>query len=122
MKTILLIEDDPFLSRMYTKIFSLHDFKIEAAADGEEGLAAAKRLKPDAILLDIMMPKLNGMEVLEGLKKDDTTKDIPVIMLTNLSDQQQRDAALAAGALRYLVKSEFDPDETVDVVKETLSK
>ena len=121
MKTVLLVEDDPFLSRMYTKIFNIHGYDIQSAGDGEAGLATAKSLKPDVILLDIMMPKLNGMEVLAELKKDDSTKDIPVIMLTNLGDQQQRDSALSAGAVKFLVKSEYDPDETVQVVKETIN-
>lgn len=120
MKKILLIEDDPFLSRMYVKVFELHGFSIEMRSDGAAGFEAVKTLKPDLILLDIMMPKLNGMEVLDLLKKEPTTKDIPVLMLTNLSDQQQREEALSKGALKYLVKSELDPDETVKVVKEVL--
>lgn len=120
MKTILLVEDDPFLTRMYTKIFSMHGYDIKTAADGQAGFDLARSLKPDIVLLDIMMPKLNGMEALGLLKKGEATKDIPVVMLTNLSDQQQHDAALAAGAVKYLVKSEFDPDQTVAIVKEVL--
>lgn len=120
MKTVLLVEDDPFLTRMYVKIFTIHNFDIKTALDGEAGFAAAKEVKPDIILLDIMMPKLNGIEVLDLLKKEPSTKDIPVVMLTNLSDQQQRDEAISKGAVKYLVKSELDPDETVEVVNQTL--
>lgn len=120
MKKILLVEDDPFLSRMYVKIFKMRGFSIQAEYDGEAGLAAAKEDKPDIILLDIMMPKMNGLEVLEALKADPNTKTIPVVMLTNLSDQKQQKTALEGGAVKYLIKSEFDPDETVEVVKEIL--
>lgn len=120
MKNILLVEDDPFLSRMYVKIFEMRGFKIRAEYDGEAGLAAVKEAKPDIILLDIMMPRLNGLEVLDALKGDEATKSIPVVMLTNLSDQKQQKAALEAGAVKYLVKSDFDPDQTVEVVKEIL--
>ncbi len=122
MKTVLLIEDDPFLTRMYVKIFELRKYDIKTALDGEIGLVQAKEIHPDIILLDIMMPKLNGIEVLEALKQEPSTKDIPVVMLTNLSDQAQRDEALAKGAVKYLVKSELDPDETVEVVASILSK
>lgn len=120
MKNILLVEDDPFLSRMYVKIFEMRGFKIRAEYDGEAGLAAVKETKPDIILLDIMMPRMNGLEVLDALKGDEATKSIPVVMLTNLSDQKQQKAALEAGAVKYLVKSDFDPDQTVEVVKEIL--
>jgi len=105
---------------MYVKIFEMRGFKIRAEYDGEAGLAAVKEAKPDIILLDIMMPRLNGLEVLDALKGDEATKSIPVVMLTNLSDQKQQKAALEAGAIKYLVKSDFDPDQTVEVVKEIL--
>ena len=87
MSKILIIEDEAAVARMYEKIFMYAGFSIEIAGDGEEGLAKVKTSNPDLILLDIMMPKMDGLKVLEFLKKDETTKNIPVIVLTNLGNE-----------------------------------
>jgi len=122
MATIILItEDDPLMSRMYQKIFSFEGFQVEMAADGQEGLDKARELKPTMILLDVMMPKLNGLQVLEKLKADPETKAIPVVMLTNLAGQQDAESALAKGAIKYIVKSEYEPKQVADMVKELLA-
>lgn len=121
MANILIIEDDPLMSRMYQKIFVFAGYQVDMAADGQEGLDKARSTKPTLILLDIMMPKMNGLQVLEKLKSDPDTKTIPVIMLTNLAGQHDAETALQKGAVRYIVKSEYDPKQVSDIVKEILS-
>jgi twitching motility two-component system response regulator PilH len=119
--TILITEDDPLMSRMYQKIFTFEGYDVHMAADGQEGLDLARELKPTMILLDVMMPKLNGLQVLDKLKADPETKTIPVVMLTNLAGQQDAENALAKGAIKYIVKSEYEPKQVADMVKELLA-
>jgi CheY-like chemotaxis protein len=121
MAKILIVEDDPLMSRMYQKIFTFEKYEVEMAGDGEEGLAKAKSAKPEIILLDIMMPKMNGLEVLDHLKANPETKDIPVVILTNLSTQADAEAALNKGAVKFIIKSEQDPKEVADMVKVILA-
>ncbi len=121
MAKILIVEDDPLISRMYQKIFTFEKYEVVSAADGEEGLEQARKEKPTLILLDVMMPKMNGLEVLEKLKADPETKSLPVVMLTNLSGEKDAESALAKGAVKYIVKSEHEPKEIADMVKEILA-
>jgi CheY-like chemotaxis protein len=121
MAKILIIEDDPLMSRMYQKIFSFEKYEVEMAGNGEEGLAKAGTFGPTIILCDVMMPIMNGMQVLEKLKADPATKAIPVVMLTNLAGQQDAEAALAKGAVKYIIKSEHDPKEVTTMVKEIIA-
>jgi CheY-like chemotaxis protein len=121
MAKLLITEDDPLMSRMYQKIFTFEGFEVVMAADGQEGLDKAREVNPTLILLDVMMPKLNGLQVLEKLKADPATKAIPVIMLTNLAGQQDAENALSKGAIKYIVKSEYDPKQVADMVKEILA-
>lgn len=121
MAKILIIEDDPLMSRMYQKIFKFEGYDVEVAGNGEEGLSKAKSVKPTLILLDIMMPKMNGLQVLEHLKADSTTKAIPVVALTNLAGQNDADKALSLGAVKYIIKSEHEPKEVANMVKEILA-
>lgn len=121
MSKILIIEDDPLISRMYEKIFSFESFEVEVANDGEEGLTKARTLKPTLILLDIMMPKMNGLEVLDKLKVDIDTKSIPVVILTNLAGQNDAETALSKGAVKYIIKSQYEPKQIADMVKEILA-
>ncbi len=120
-KVLLLIEDDPLMFRMYKKIFELEGYEVELARGGQEGLAKAKSDKPSLILLDIMMPKMDGFEVLANLKKDPETEAIPVVVLTNLAGQEDAEKALSLGAVKYIVKSEQDPKEVTRIVKEVLA-
>lgn len=121
MAKVLIIEDDPLMSRMYQKIFSFENYEVDIANDGEEGIAKAGTFKPTVILLDVMMPKMNGLQVLERLKADESTKAIPVVMLTNLAGQQDAETALSKGAVRYIIKSEHDPKEVADMVKQIIA-
>ena len=120
MAKVLIIEDDPLISRMYQKIFTFEKYDVEIAKDGQEGLDKARETKPTVILLDVMMPKLNGLQVLEKLKDDNDTKNIPVIILTNLSGQLDAETALSKGAVKYIIKSEHEPKEVANIVKEIL--
>src|SRR3989344_3064412 len=115
---LLIIEDGPLMSRMYQKIFKFEGFNIDTASDGEEGLSKVKSQKPTLILLDIMMPKMNGLEVLEKLKADPATKNIPVVVLTNLAGATDADRAISMGAVKYIIKSEHEPKEVANMVKE----
>lgn len=121
MAKVLITEDDPLMSRMYQKIFTFEGYEVVMAADGEEGLEKARSEKPTIILLDVMMPKMNGLQVLEKLKLDAELKAIPVIMLTNLAGQQDAETALAKGAVKYIVKSEYEPKEVANMVKEIIA-
>jgi CheY-like chemotaxis protein len=117
---VLIIEDDQLIQRMYDKIFSFEKYEVITASDGEEGLEKARTTNPTIILLDVMMPKMNGMEVLEKLKLDPETKAIPVIMLSNLAGENDVETALSKGAVKYIIKSEYDPKEVADMVEEVI--
>ncbi len=118
MAKILIVEDDPMMARMYQNILAGVGYELELAKDGEEGLTLAKTLMPALILLDIMMPKMNGLEVLDHLKSDEQTKTIPVVILTNLSSEKDAETALSKGAVKYIIKSDFEPEKFADLIKE----
>jgi DNA-binding response OmpR family regulator len=118
---ILLIEDDPFLLSMYSTKFEIEKFNVLVADDGEKGLALAFKELPDIILLDILMPKMNGFEVLENLKASKDTRDIPVILLTNLNQKDEIEKGLSIGADDYLIKAHFMPSEVVEKIKKVLA-
>ena len=122
MKKILIIEDDPFLSEMYMAKFSQSDFQVEVATDGKKGLEKIKTSKPDLILLDIVLPKMDGFEILKKVKEDSQLKKIPVILLTNLGQKNEVEKGLALGADEYIIKAHFTPTAVVTKVKEILSK
>ena len=117
---ILLVEDDPFLLSMYSTKFELENFLVITAAEGEKGLALAASEEPDIILLDIMLPGMNGFEVLEKLKADKAVNTIPVILLTNLNQKNEIERGLALGAEDYLIKAHFMPSEVVSKIKKIL--
>ena len=117
---ILLVEDDPFLLDMYSTKFKEVGFDVSIAQDGEMGLAKAKELMPDLILLDIVLPKKDGFEVLKTLKSDAGTAKIPVVLLTNLGLDSDVKRGLELGAQSYIIKAHFTPTEVVAKVKEIL--
>lgn len=118
---VLIIEDDQLIQRMYVKMFTFEKFEVITASDGEEGLEKARTTNPTIILLDVMMPKMNGMQVLEKLKADPETKSIPVIMLSNLAGDNDIETALSKGAVKYIIKSEHDPKEIADMIQEIIT-
>lgn len=119
-KSILLVEDDEFLAELYATKLDLEDFIVTLAIDGERGLKMIKAKKPDLILLDIILPKMDGFELLKAIKKDKNLKDIPVILLTNLSQKDEVKKGLALGADDYLIKAHFMPSEVVRKIKQAI--
>ena len=122
MATILFIEDESILQKSFRKMFENEGYKTVSALDGEIGVNLAKKIRPDLILLDLILPKKNGFEVLEELKKTPETKDIPVIILTNLERNEDIDKALEIVATTYLVKANYSLKEVIGKVRQTLAK
>jgi CheY-like chemotaxis protein len=114
---ILIVEDDSFVKDIYHTKLSQEGYEIVEADNGVEALKKVKENKPDLILLDIIMPYMNGIEVLRELKKDENLKDIPVVLLTNLSQKEEINEGLALGAKDYLIKSHFTPTEVLEKIK-----
>ena len=121
-KKVLIIEDDKFLGELLVKRLSQENFFIELATDGEAGITKAIDLKPDLILLDILLPGMNGYAVLEKLKADPALKDIPVIILSNLGQKGEIEKGLALGAADFLIKAEFDLNDIVGKIQGILNK
>ena len=123
-KTLLIIEDNQSVTDLYETAFKLNEYKVERAASGDEALRMLKSgaPKPDVILLDIMMSNMNGFEFLSKLKQDAELKQIPVVILTNLAQQHDVDRGLELGAMLYLVKSQYDPQEIVDRVSSVFKR
>ncbi len=119
-KNILLVEDDVFLAGIYKKKFEVEGFNITVIDNGEKGLNEAIKKLPDLILLDVLLPKMDGFAVLKALKKEATTKDIPVILLTNLGQKDDVEKGIEEGAADYLIKIHFKPSEVVDKVRKIL--
>jgi DNA-binding response OmpR family regulator len=117
---ILLVEDDTFLVEMYTTKFEIEGFAVIAAEDGQKGLEMAQKESPDIILLDILMPKMDGFAVLDALKKDKALANIPVVLLTNLGQKDDVKKGFEKGAAGYLIKAHFMPSEVVDKIKKIL--
>lgn len=119
-KKIVLVEDDSFLAGMYVSKLNLEDFEVKLAENGEDGLKLATEIMPDLILLDILLPRMDGFEVLKKLKQNPSTADIPVILLTNLGQKKDVDRGLALGAEDYLIKAHFMPNEVIAKIKKIL--
>jgi len=117
-KRVLIVDDDPLISRMYENKMSADGYEAEVAVNGADALLLVRKNRPDLILLDVMMPKMNGVETLKALKGDEATKSIPVFFLTNLGDNPDDIAkAKALGAEDYLVKSQISLKELSEKVK-----
>jgi two-component system alkaline phosphatase synthesis response regulator PhoP len=116
---IILVEDDLFLHELYAETLTNAGYAVVSAKDGEEGLKKIKA-NTDAklILLDLMLPKINGIDVLKEIKKDPNTKNLSVIVLTNLNEQPIIQDALKSGANAYLVKVDYTPLEVIDMVRQ----
>ena len=120
-KKILIIEDDPYLSEMYQMKFKLEGYSVLVARDGQEGLDSAFATKSDIILLDLVMPIKDGYHVLKELKENNKTKDIPVLVLSNLGQVDEIKRAMNDGADKYLIKANMTPEQLVKEVKEALA-
>lgn len=116
MPKVLLIEDEESLRNLYTRILSTKNYEVEAVADGEIALSLLKQFRPDVIVLDIVMPHYNGVEILKILKNDGELKSIPVVMLTALSEMRKITECLDMGAVGYITK-----DSTVEEIVHRLN-
>jgi len=120
-RRILLAEDDRFLRRAAEARLRQHGFEVLTAIDGEEALRVARAQRPDLVLLDVVMPKLQGFDVLKALKQDAATAGIPVIVLSNLGQDRDVEQATALGAAAYLVKAHLSLQDLVEKIDATLA-
>jgi DNA-binding response OmpR family regulator len=121
MTKIAIIEDDPVISQMYRFKFEANDFEVQLANNGKRGVALAETFLPDLILLDLQMPEMGGTEALEIIRKSDWGKNIPVIILTNMGEEESPKKIRALGIHSYIVKANLTPSQVVTRVKEALS-
>lgn len=120
MKKVVIVEDESFLLKALNMQLLNNDFEVLSAEDGEAGLELVRESLPDIVLLDIILPKMNGFDVLAELKKDKKTKKIPVIILSNLGQDEEKKKGLKLGAVDYYVKASTSLDEITQKVKKVL--
>ena len=116
-KTILIVEDDKFLRELIAKKLIKENFEVSEAIDGEEGIKKVKSEQPDLVLLDLILPGIDGFEVLSKMKEDSSLVSIPVIILSNLGQKEDVEKGLKLGAADYLIKAHFTPGEIIDKIK-----
>ena len=121
-KKILLIEDEKIMVNLLAKKLTKEGYDVSVARDGEEGLIKMRELKPDLILLDIIMPKMGGFEVMEEIIKDKKLKEIPIIIISNSGQPVELERAQKLGDKDWLIKTEFDPQEVLDKVIKQIGK
>ena len=121
MTTIAIIEDDQVINQMYRMKFEAAGFDVATASDGEAGVAIVKKFHPDLILLDLQMPNMNGVEALSLIRALPSHKQTPVIVLTNLGEEEAPDGLRKLGVHSYIVKADFTPRQVVERVKHALN-
>jgi len=121
-KKILVIEDDKFLRKVIDRKLLGEGYEVVEATDGSEGVRAAEDSKPDLILLDLVLPEISGFGVLTQLKASLATKNIPVIILSNLGEREDVEKGFSLGAADYLIKSHFNPGEIVEKIEAVFNK
>ena len=126
MKSILLVEDDPFLIDIYTTKFKEEGFSVEVANDGEEGLRklgegeGENEEKFDLLVLDIVLPHVDGWEILKKIKSNEKLKNLKIVILSNLGQKGEVEKGIKLGATKYLIKAHYTPSQVVDEIKEVL--
>jgi len=115
-KKILIVEDEEIMIDLLQRKLTTEGYETSVARDGEEGLKAMREIRPDLILLDIIMPKMGGFEMMEEMNKNKELKKIPVIVISNSGQPVELDRAQKLGAKDWLIKTEFDPQEVIDKV------
>lgn len=120
MAKILIIEDDKFLRELISQKVGGEGYEVLGAIDGEEGLKMAGEVQPSLILLDLILPTMDGFEVLQKLKEGEITKTIPVIILSNLGQKEDIDKGMQLGATDYMIKAHFTPKEIVEKIRSIL--
>lgn len=121
-KKILLVEDEEIMINLLQKKLVQEGYEVLIARNGEEGLSMMKEVKPDIILLDIIMPKMSGFEVMEEMRKDTELKKIPIVVISNSGQPVELDKAKELGARDWLIKTEFDPQEVIEKVIRQIGK
>ncbi|MEK9152199.1 MAG: response regulator [Patescibacteria group bacterium] len=121
-KTILLVEDDVFIRRSYKDGFEIAGFEVDEASDGKEALAKMKARKPDLVLLDLIMPVMDGFEALAEIRKNDQWKKIPVIIFSNLGQESDFKVVKDLGATDYFIKSKWSMKEVIDKLRKYLEE
>jgi len=121
-KKILLVEDEELMTDLLQRKLAKEGYEILVAKDGQEGLKAMREVKPDLVLLDIIMPRMGGFEVMEEMNKDTELKKIPVIVISNSGQPVELDRAQKLGAKDWLIKTEFDPQEVIEKVVRQIGK
>jgi DNA-binding response OmpR family regulator len=119
-KNILIVEDDDFFRELIAKRLASEGFNISEAVDGEQGLEKIKETKPDLIVLDILLPGIDGFEVLSKIKEDPIVVSVPVVILSNLGQKEEVEKGMRLGATDYLIKAQVTSDEIVNKVKSVL--
>jgi len=122
MPKVLIIEDDQRINKVYNLKLAMDGIETATAIDGEEGLRKVYSESPDLILLDLMLPKKSGFEILKEIKSNPKTKDIPVIILSNLAQEKEKEEGMALGAIDYIVKSNVSIQQIMEKVKVVLQK
>lgn len=121
MTKIAIIEDDPVISQMYRMKFEADGFDVQLANDGKKGVAMVEHFAPDMLLLDLQMPEMSGDEALATIRKQPWGKDLPVIILTNLGEEEAPKGIRSLGIHSYIVKAELTPRQVVQRVKDALA-
>ena len=116
-RKILLIEDEKILVKMYTETFTRAGFEVYNVETAEQGIEIAKKINPDIVLLDILLPGSNGLEFLRGTKDDKSLSTIPVLAFSNYTDPATEEEALKLGAKAYIIKADHDPEDTLEIIK-----
>jgi len=119
-RKILLVEDDSMIVEMYKLRFEEEGFEVTVTDKGTEAIKLAESLKPDIILLDIILPEVDGFNILQTLKSETKTKNLPILLLTNLAQESDRERAMAMGANDYYVKSQHTPSDVLQKVMELI--
>lgn len=122
VKKILLIEDDLYIRDLYKRQLDMGGFFTHAFSSGDEGLKSMGENNYDLVLLDVMLPGINGLDILRGIKQNEATKNMPVIMLSNVGQDDVIKEGLVAGAVGYLIKTSFTPNQIVGEVKKILEQ
>ncbi len=120
MKNVLLVEDDPFLIEIYTTKLKESGYNADVAIDGEECFKKIGESMPDLMLLDIVLPDVDGWEILRKIKGDDKLKNIKIFILSNLGQKEEVEKGIKLGAIKFLIKSHYTPSEVIEEIKKTL--
>ncbi len=120
MKNILLVEDDPFLIDIYTTKLKEAGFFVEIAADGDTAIKKVQEKNPDLVILDIVLPQVDGWEILKQIRTNKKSKELKVIILSNLGQKEEVEKGIALGATKYLIKAHYTPSQVVEEIKKII--